>query len=88
MGIYKKIKKELNRARKLHPEYWNMNGDDFNLFERVGIMATEAGEALKEAERYTFRCADAHTRNNIKTELIQTAAVCVRILKWMEDDER
>lgn len=67
---------ELRKAEKKHD--WP---DNLDLFHQVCIMQEESGEVAKAA-------LDFHngsgTIEEFKTELMQTAAMCFRILKNME----
>lgn len=74
MTIYEKIENELKRAQKLHPLF------PADLIHQVAIVSEESGEAMKAAlDHYYF----GKPIEDVKTELIQTAAVCVRVLKQL-----
>ncbi len=77
-SILFEINRELERAKKVHPEFPE------SAVERVAIMAEEAGEAIRAANNYTYHNG---LKDEIKTELIQTASTCIRILEAMEKDE-
>lgn len=74
--ILNKIKNELERAKELHPDFPE------SIVGMVAIMAEEAGEAIREANRIE----DDGTGDveALRTELIQTAAMCVRCLERLE----
>lgn len=67
------VMEALRRAEKKHPD-WPVD----DLFEQVCIMQEEAGEVAKAT-------LDFHngsgTIPELKTELYQTAAMCLRMLK-------
>jgi NTP pyrophosphatase (non-canonical NTP hydrolase) len=73
------IEQELEKAKKKHPFF------PVNPVERCAIMAEEAGEAVQAANDLRW---DAGTKEDFQTELLQTAAMCVRILEAMENDEK
>jgi NTP pyrophosphatase (non-canonical NTP hydrolase) len=68
---YAPIDKELKRAEKKHPDFPN------DMFKQLAIMLEEAGEVTKAVLHY-------HDENgsleDVKTELIHTAAMCMRML--------
>lgn len=71
--VFAEIKAELNRAKELHPAF------PVNIVAMVAIMAEEAGEAIREANRIEDdKNGDLAA---LRTELIQTAAMCVRCLE-------
>ena len=72
---YKAIKDELARAEGLWPDY------PTNIFMQLAIMQEEAGEVTKAVLDYM---EGKHGIQELKDELIQTAAMCVRMLKNLE----
>ena len=72
---YKSIKAELSRAEGLYPDY------PTNIFMQLAIMHEEAGEVTKATLDYM---TGKHGIQELKDELIQTAAMCVRMLKNLE----
>ena len=72
-GAVLEILEELDRAKKLHPNF------PTGIVRQVSIMAEEAGEAIREANR--IEDDKNGDLNALKTELIQTAAMCVRCLE-------
>lgn len=71
--FFEEIRQELERAKKIHPVFPK------NIVTMTAIMAEEAGEAIREANRIAD---DGNGDLNAwKTELIQTAAMCVRCLE-------
>ena len=72
---YKSIKAELSRAEELHPDY------PTNIFMQLAIMQEEAGEVAKAVLDYM---EGKHGIQELKDELIQTAAMCVRMLNNLE----
>lgn len=83
--IVKSLEHELTRAEKLHPDY------PFNSLRRTAIVCEEAGEALKAALDLTRNTHSLATRrrltNRVHTELTHTAAVAIRALIAMAEDE-
>jgi NTP pyrophosphatase (non-canonical NTP hydrolase) len=69
------ILEELDRAKKKHPDFPR------SIVGMVSIMAEEAGEAIREANR--IEDDKNGDLNALRTELIQTAAMCVRCLENM-----
>lgn len=67
------ILEELDRAKKKHPDFPR------SIVGMVSIMAEEAGEAIREANR--IEDDKNGDLNALRTELIQTAAMCVRCLE-------
>lgn len=63
---------ELKRAEKKHPDYPK------DMFRQVAIMNEEAGEVTKAVLHYHYENGSVE---NIREELIQTAAMCLRMLK-------
>ena len=76
IDIYSLIKAELQRAENIHPDYPS------DLFHQVAILNEESGEVTKAVLDYFY---DAQPFENIKTELIQTAAMCIRMLQNMKE---
>ncbi len=66
------VEDELNRAKKLHPNY------PFDMFRQVAIMNEEAGEVTKAVLHYHY---ENGSLDDIKKELIQTMAMCMRMLE-------
>ena len=69
---YKPIERELKRAIKLHPVYPE------NIFQQLAIVQEEAGEVTKSVLDYHF---GKDTIEHVREELIQTAAMCMRMLQ-------
>lgn len=74
--ILNKIKNELDRAKELHPDFPD------SIVRMVAIMAEEAGEAIREANR--IEDDGNGDVEALRIELIQTAAMCVRCLEGLE----
>jgi NTP pyrophosphatase (non-canonical NTP hydrolase) len=72
---YLPIDEELKRAEKKHPNFPK------DMFQQLAIMQEEAGEVTKAVLQYHFEGGD---KEDIKSELIQTAAMCMRMLKALE----
>ena len=68
---YLPIEKELISAERKHPNY------PTDMFKQIAIMNEEAGEATKAVLHYHF---EHGSLDDVKNELIQTAAMCVRML--------
>ena len=69
---YNPIDAELKRAEKKHPTW------PTNIFEQVAIVNEEAGEITKAVLHYK---KEGGSFEDVKSELIQTAAMCMRMLK-------
>lgn len=76
--IFNEIEAELERAKELHPKFPS------GYVRMTAIMSEEAGEAVREANRLADH-EDGASVDALKTELIQTAAMCVRCLKKLEE---
>jgi NTP pyrophosphatase (non-canonical NTP hydrolase) len=74
---YSEIDAELKRAKEKHPNYPT---DDF---KRLAIIQEELGETFQAALQYHDE--DGHY-DKVRKELIQTAAMCMRMLENMEID--
>jgi len=70
--IFELISKELESARKK----WPMFVDD--VIHAVGIVNEESGESMQAALDVVY---DNGSIENLKKELIQTAAMCVRVMQ-------
>ena len=72
------ILNELERAEINHPLWPKCN------IKRSAIMLEEAGEVIREAN-----CIDEGKGSieNLKIELTQTAAMCIRMLKEIKNDD-
>lgn len=73
--VYVLIFDEVSRAEALYPNWPS------NVVEQVSIMMEEAGECVKEANDVRFKNKPLE---NLKKELIQTGAMCVRVFKNLE----
>lgn len=63
---------ELARAEHKYP-HWPVD-----VIHQVAVMNEEAGEAIRAALQYEYEGASI---DNVRLELIQTAAMCLRCLK-------
>ena len=73
---------ELARAERLYPDW---PADPVHM---VAIMAEESGEAVRAANNLKWghhRGTPAEAEAKLKTELIQTAAMCLRMLKHISE---
>lgn len=68
---YNPIDAELKRAEKKHPDF------PTDMFRQVAIMNEEAGEVTKAVLHYHY---EGGSLKDVKEELIQTAAMCMRML--------
>lgn len=73
--ISDKILAEVNRAERQFPDW------PVEIAKGLDIVLEEAGEVAKANVDYTWGRTD---KSNIKEELVQTAAMCVRMLAAME----
>ena len=69
---FKPVLDELTRAEKKHPEWPE------DMFRQVAIMNEEAGEVTKAVLHLHYENGSIE---KVKEELVQTAAMCMRILK-------
>lgn len=67
---------ELDRAKKKHPNFPK------DMFRQLAIMQEEAGEVTKAVLHYHY---ENGTLEHVKEELIQTGAMCVRMLENLPD---
>lgn len=70
LKVYALINAELIRAQSKHPIFPE------EVFQQLAIMQEEAGEVTKAVLEYHF---EDGTLEHIREELIQTAAMCVRM---------
>lgn len=75
--ILNEIQNELERAKELHPKFPS------GYVRMTAIMSEEAGEAVREANRLADH-EDGASVDALKTELIQTAAMCIRCLEKLK----
>lgn len=69
---YAKIEAELKRAKEKHPDYPQ------DIFYQLAILQEEAGEVTKAVLDYHY---ENDNLDHVKVELIQTAAMCMRMLE-------
>ena len=69
--IYQAIRSEVQRATALHPEW------PADPIHATAIVAEESGEAIRAAVQLVYEDGEL---DELRTELIQTAATCVRAL--------
>lgn len=65
---------ELRRAEEKHPAF------PTDVIHQVAIMQEEAGEATRASLQLVYENGSLY---NLQAELIQTAAMCIRVLKHM-----
>lgn len=69
------ILKELAKAEEKHPNW------PADVLHQIAIVNEESGEATRAALQLTYEGGDLAA---LKTELVQTAAMCIRMLKNLE----
>ena len=72
LTIFIPVQIELQRAEEIHPNFPK------DMFQQLAIMQEEAGEVTKAVLDYHF---GKDTIEHVREELIQTAAMCVRMLQ-------
>jgi NTP pyrophosphatase (non-canonical NTP hydrolase) len=72
---YNVIDAELKRAEQKHPNY------PADMFQQLAIMQEEAGEVTKAVLHYHY---EKGTIYHVREELIQTAAMCMRMLQNLQ----
>jgi len=72
------IENELEGALHKHPKF------PCDPVRAVAIMAEEAGEAIQAANDWVYIEDGGGPPYELETELLQTAATCIRILKGIE----
>lgn len=73
--IVVKVHEELKRAEEKHPHF------PVDIIHMVSIMNEESGEAVRAGLNYFYEQGDIE---EVKNELIQTAAMCFRCLQNIE----
>ena len=66
------IRDELMKAKIKHPDYPE------DMFEQLAIMTEESGEVAKAVLQYKREGGELQ---EVKDELVQTAAMCIRMLE-------
>jgi hypothetical protein len=66
------VEDELERAKAKHPDF------PIDMFRQLAIMQEEAGEVTKAVLHYHY---EGGTLDHVREELIQTAAMCMRMLQ-------
>ncbi len=69
---YVEVESELERAVIKHPDY------PTDLFKQLAIMQEEAGEVTKAVIEFQYELGSVYA---IRQELIQTAAMCIRMIQ-------
>jgi NTP pyrophosphatase (non-canonical NTP hydrolase) len=73
-AIYK-IREELEKAETKHPDW------PCDILHQIAIVNEESGEATRAALHFEYEGGEL---DDVEAELIQTAAMCVRMLKNIE----
>jgi len=76
---YNVIEHELQRAKRIHPDYPD------NFFKQLIIIQEEFGEAKRAVIHFLNKNG---SMERVKTKLVQTAAMCVRMLENLKTDEK
>lgn len=66
---------ELKRARNKHPKFPK------DIIHAVDVMMEEAGESVRAAQQFTYENISI---DEVKKEITQTGAMCLRILECIE----
>ncbi len=74
---YERIQRELDRAEFKHPDFPS------DMFRQLAIMQEEAGEVTKAVLHYHY---EGGSFEHIEEELIQTAAMCMRMLENLKNN--
>ena len=77
--MIEQILQEKGYAERLHPDW----PDD--LIHAVAIVAEESGEAVRAALNHIYHGGDV---DEVRTELIQTAATCLRALEHIDGGKK
>ena len=72
LHYFELVQAEIDRAERLYPAW------PPNIFEQMAVVNEEAGEATRAVLHYK---RENGSLQDVKTELIQTCAVCIRMLK-------
>lgn len=73
---YIEVYEELKRAKSKHPDF------PTDMFHQLAIMQEEAGEVTKAVLQYHY---ENGSLKDVKEELIQTAAMCIRMVESLPD---
>ena len=72
---YNEVDAELQKAKRKHHDY------PTDMFRQVAIMNEDAGEVTKDVLHFYY---EGGTIEEVRKELIQTAAMCVRMLEYID----
>ena len=77
-NIYDMIDKELEFAMQKFPSF------PCDPLHAIGVVNEEVGEATKDALQWTYELHKNKDSETLKKELIQTAAMCIRMICGLE----
>jgi hypothetical protein len=76
--IINEILLELQRAEDLHPNF------PIDVVRQVAIMSEESGEAVRAANQFDN---EGGSLDDVRKELIETAAMCIRVIENLDDPD-
>jgi len=79
--IFNRILRERSRQDRMHPE------TELSPAQWAAVLAEETGEAVRELNAMEWG-EEGHTNEMLVNELVQTAAVAVRILECCGTEEK
>ena len=90
-GYFKEVLCQLELAKQKYPDDgWPWNDPSHNIFQQVGHVINEAGEAFKSASKHFFNgtlcMSDREPVKNVIEELFQTMSTALRVIQQIEKD--